>query len=1804
MNALLNINIRVNSAAANAQVNQLRNNLNTLNSSVGSSMGGLAGFNTSLGRMSGLERFGKNLQWTGRQLEFNFTLPLVLAGGAATKFALDNERAMVGVRKVYGDLEDDAAMLSAELNALAKSFELLSTRFGVHQAEVIEIASAWAQAGAAGVGLAKATRLTLEAMILGEMDSVRATEGVIAVQAAYRLSTDQLRDALGQLNIIENQTSISFSGLIDVITRAGGSARSAGIDLRHLAAMAATLVPATGSATQAGNALRTIISRLMAPTQDSADVLALMGLNIYDASWQASNGTQRFEMLARAFDGLTQSQKTVVSSFVASRWQVNRFDILLGDLALALNEATRSQSVYAKALEATGGAIVDEADRLRVNAVYARELSVALSSTPKAFDILTNSIRNSMAKAILPMLPAIVGLLAQIAKLLNWFSQLDPGVQQLTLSMLLLLAAIGFFTRYLGSFILLFTTLAKGLAAVRALALGLTSSQIALAGATNVANMSLLRQHGILGLLFISMWRLIRLPFNLIGAALLSLGPIVLYLSRAVLAFGTVLGRVLGVGMAAAARAGVAGVVASMVGMVTTIARVIAGLPAILVQVGAFIRLALAGAFTGFTVTFITAARTITLTWYGLSAVLTGVWMTTTAALSRMWMAFVLFLQRTMSLRVMFAGLVSGATRAFILVRLGFAGLVSFVVRAAPLLGRALLSPWGLAVAAIAVILYALRRQIRQAVEWIIREFARLPQAILNIAKAVWRALQYINPFARHSPSLVDSVRLGVNTILDEFERLNGIADVIYEAIEAFEAFNAATAGGTREARMLGYQKDKEDILAVSPNAGPQIDRLIDSIFQMEEALQAVGEEIRRQEQYIEDWADSIEAAMKPINDAIFENEMAQKRLRLEILKLEQAGHTADEFKDKMAAIAGEMEMLRAESTELRLAGAGSDILGNYDSQLATLEAEHNALQGMKSPIEDLQDQLRELQIQEEIMRLERDLEFDPQLRALDEERKKLDDLKNGYRDIESAINDMEAALRQAAAASRELTEARKPKEEELSRAEELFLAAGEGDFEVPGGETVAGLGREGGLPDIEAFNEELQKELDAALADMGKIDIFGPIKDAWKKAWGWIKDNVGPYVQPAIEAIQGFFEGRDWGKTFGPINTAFDAVGTAIKWTWDNILQPVFSTIGDMIKRATDVIGPELAKWAPLWSKAVEAVQHVWNVISFVVGAIVALIVKAMGDSDSAFRTGWDAILAVVKFVWDIIVDVIKIALQIIRGVISLVLDLINGDFGKVFGDIMTIVDAAWDFIYLVTSTVLKVIFNIVEFILGGVWDVFKVAARGIQNVWDFMWGAVKWAWDNIGEPVFKAIGWFIEHVLVPAFRFGNRIITEIWNGIANAIRWAWDHVISPTFNWFKEGIDRLADSLNWFKDHVVDPVWNGIKEIIKGTWNVIAGIIEGGINGFIKAFNLLARGINIITDAINFGPTLSMMDEVRIPRFAKGGIPAYDAQGSGGIFNRATAIIGEGSKVYPEYVIPTDPRYRSNAERLYTDLSTKLFASGGVVGQEPRTGDGLGDFIEGAVNIGKSIVGGGFGVVKAFWDLMTKLPGLIRSIVQEIPKGAAKFIGNNVIDWAKNLIKEGIFKDKDELGGNPGWQKMWEILKARFPWATLYSAYRPGSVTVSGNQSYHSLGRAIDVDPSTDIAEWIRGTYRQSTKELIYSPMGNRQLKDGSDYFYTGAVRDMHWDHVHWAMAKGGLIPYSGIPSLADGGIIMPRPGGTLIRAGERGQAEMVKPLPHDMSGGDTHYHFYGDLEFPNVTKPSDAQKFLENLTALAGS
>jgi hypothetical protein len=141
------------------------------------------------------------------------------------------------------------------------------------------------------------------------------------------------------------------------------------------------------------------------------------------------------------------------------------------------------------------------------------------------------------------------------------------------------------------------------------------------------------------------------------------------------------------------------------------------------------------------------------------------------------------------------------------------------------------------------------------------------------------------------------------------------------------------------------------------------------------------------------------------------------------------------------------------------------------------------------------------------------------------------------------------------------------------------------------------------------------------------------------------------------------------------------------------------------------------------------------------------------------------------------------------------------------------------------------------------------------------------------------------------------------------------------------------------------------------------------------------------------------------------------------------------------------------------------------------------------------------------------------------------------------------------------------WIVRAARqiVPGIQVLSKDRPGARTLTGNVSYHALGRAVDFHWNRKLAEVWNQRYMSRTKELI-TPWQDLNIQNGRRHAYSPIVYNEHNfaggnPHDHIAMANGGVIrePVIGVGA-----------SGRTYSFGERG-AETVTPGV----GGDIHIH-----------------------------
>jgi hypothetical protein len=222
-------------------------------------------------------------------------------------------------------------------------------------------------------------------------------------------------------------------------------------------------------------------------------------------------------------------------------------------------------------------------------------------------------------------------------------------------------------------------------------------------------------------------------------------------------------------------------------------------------------------------------------------------------------------------------------------------------------------------------------------------------------------------------------------------------------------------------------------------------------------------------------------------------------------------------------------------------------------------------------------------------------------------------------------------------------------------------------------------------------------------------------------------------------------------------------------------------------------------------------------------------------------------------------------------------------------------------------------------------------------------------------------------------------------------------------------------------------------------------------------------------------------------------------------------------------------------------------------------------------------------------------------RLIPKELLQGLASGGPVNVkwpfpLDMAKTFIPSAEDLQKAVYGGafngtlggqrgGRGWQWQMSVLRKVFAGLALISGPRPGSRTLSGNLSYHSQGRAVDLPPIRSVAEWIARTYGASSKELI-TPWRDLMLWNGRPHKYSRAIEAQHGvfgqnRHIHWAYERGGLLPDTrNMP----GGVMQvfhgrKTPDKVLTDNQWQNMATLANKARESMRGGDTYNFPYRD-------------------------
>lgn len=698
-------------------------------------------------------------------------------------------------------------------------------------------------------------------------------------------------------------------------------------------------------------------------------------------------------------------------------------------------------------------------------------------------------------------------------------------------------------------------------------------------------------------------------------------------------------------------------------------------------------------------------------------------------------------------------------------------------------------------------------------------------------------------------------------------------------------------------------------------------------------------------------------------------------------------------------------------------------------------------------------------------------------------------------------------------------------------------------------------------LPMLNKIGPALRPMAEALASGISDLPaIFQSIADAGGKVWNVLKDwapmigaIVGAYA--AWNIVLGVSNALSWAQYLWQSRTLL--IGAA-RIAITNGMAAAQATLNAVM--AANPIGLIVAGLVLLVGGLIMAYKKVGWFRDFIDATWAVIKVAAQAVGDWFMNTLWPGMKAAfegignaatwlyengIKPAWDGIKTAIDVVVGWFTGTVAPGVQSTTDGIGSVFtwlyeniikptfDGISTVIGFFWDGIKLYFGFVRTIITNVLVPAFEKIWEIVSFVFKLVGQI-------IKTVWNSLIKPIFTAIVKFIVDRLVAQFNLLKNTVDFVWNMIKSAIGavWSWlkVNVFQPIFDWI---LAKIVNPFNKMRVKV-NRTWNLVKALLSAGWkwlktNVFSPIMDWVQKRVVKSFtnmknlvqgiwdgvrNLLRSGWNFIKDKI-FTPLMNFITKDVPDAFEKG----KDAIG------KAWDMVKEVAKTPIKFVIETVinkgiiDKFRdvgSFFKMKDSDLPThvkmpKGFDTGGYTGPGRKYQPA--------------------GVVHADEYVLRK----------QAQRKLTRRYGRGTLDHMNRFGTIPGYAGGGEVPGYAGggmvWNNLWGIIKEKFPWARLTSAYRGGSQTASGNTSYHASGKAVDLagrgsmnmGDMMKIFNFIDSNYGQSS-ELIHSPAGGRQIKNGQRHMYTGAVKRMHYNHVHWANDKAFGGPTAGAGGSSD--------------------------------------------------------------------
>lgn len=392
---------------------------------------------------------GQKVSQFGQELTTKVTLPLVALGTvAANKFA-EVDKTMQLTNATMGNTEAQAKLLNDAMKEAAAN-----STFGMNDAATAALNFARAGLKAEEAAAALAPAMNLAAGEGGNLDTVSA--GLVATINGFGDSFDQTAHYADVFANACNNSALDIDSLSSSMSIAAPIFAAAGYSVNDASLYIGVMANAGIEASEAANALKTGMARLISPTEEAENWMNELGIAIVNADGSMKDAVQIQQELHDAFADLSESEQIAAASAIFGKNHMSKWLALINtapsevqELSDALTAEGTTASMADAMMSGFGGSLEKLKSSIDVAATSLGEALApsilkcadAIQELVDKFNSLTDEQKETVAQigiavaALGPLLVVAGKLMTIVGGIMQLAPQLSSAIETITLAL-------------------------------------------------------------------------------------------------------------------------------------------------------------------------------------------------------------------------------------------------------------------------------------------------------------------------------------------------------------------------------------------------------------------------------------------------------------------------------------------------------------------------------------------------------------------------------------------------------------------------------------------------------------------------------------------------------------------------------------------------------------------------------------------------------------------------------------------------------------------------------------------------------------------------------------------------------------------------------------------------------------------------------------------------------------------------------------------------------------------------------------------------------------------------------------------------------------------------------------------------------------------------------------------------------------------------------------------------------------------------------------------------------------------------